>query len=197
MYICRAQLPYHAYLDNTNTSILSKIQQCICDEQWQGYDCSQRKCPYGIDPLTLPSPTTPTSIIANVYNIQCQATSGYFSIYLFNRYTQPIPYNANIAYFKYALESLESVGRVYIVNDSGQICGNSEVIMTSLILSKYSRASPLLTLSLATAGTRSWADGGNTLQLIQQGSSNTEPVLRMMTQYSLHCPLCIGCSGKG
>ena len=119
------------------------------------------------------------------------------SIYLFNQYTQPIPYNANIAYFKYALESLEGVGEVYIVSDSGQICGSNNVITTSFILSKYSRAFPLLTLSLATAGTRSWADGGNTLQLVQQITNNTDPVLRMLTQYTLHCPLCIGCSGKG
>ena len=86
---------------------------------------------------------------------------------------------------------------MYIVSDSGQICGSNNVITTSFILSKYSRAFPLLTLSLATAGTRSWADGGNTLQLVQQITNNTDPVLRMLTQYTLHCPLCIGCSGKG
>ena len=28
------------------------VQGCLCDDGWQGFDCSLRRCPYGDDPDT-------------------------------------------------------------------------------------------------------------------------------------------------
>ena len=42
-----------------------KIQGCKCDGDWTGTDCSQRICPWGDDPLTIPA-----SLLGETYTIQ-------------------------------------------------------------------------------------------------------------------------------
>jgi hypothetical protein len=70
-----------------------KILGCVCDPGWEGYDCANRVCPYGRDPLAPEAETH--SYKSETYILQCQADSGYFSIYLRGMYTQPIPYDAD------------------------------------------------------------------------------------------------------
>jgi hypothetical protein len=59
------------YLDEINGGLTSwdahKIQMCACDPGYTGYDCSERICPQGDDPIT-------TSGISVVYNFQTDAT---------------------------------------------------------------------------------------------------------------------------
>jgi hypothetical protein len=38
----------------------TKVQGCKCDGGWEGYDCSERMCPMGDDPLTIHDPSYPT-----------------------------------------------------------------------------------------------------------------------------------------
>jgi hypothetical protein len=47
---------------------------CVCDEGYQGYDCSLRKCPWGLDPTSTVTPTQEEFVL------RCQADAGYFSL---------------------------------------------------------------------------------------------------------------------
>lgn len=51
-----------------------KIQGCYCDYPYFGYDCSQRQCSKGDDPLT-------TSQINEVQLVTCTANVGSFVLY--------------------------------------------------------------------------------------------------------------------
>lgn len=47
---------------------------CVCDEGYEGYDCSSRKCPWGIDP------TNTNSASYEKFILKCKADYGYFSL---------------------------------------------------------------------------------------------------------------------
>lgn len=86
-----------------------KLQACLCDDGWEGYDCSQRSCPKGKDP------TKPTDLSHSihyrpeeVFELQCQADAGYFAIFALGRYTEPIPYDADPTYLRRVLEGLST-----------------------------------------------------------------------------------------
>ena len=51
-----------------------KLQGCVCDPGFAGYDCSLRECPSGDDPLT-------TGQANAVQLLQCLATAGSFALY--------------------------------------------------------------------------------------------------------------------
>ena len=47
------------------------MQGCLCDDGWQGYDCSLRTCPYGDDPhVPYEFVTNPPIATAQVNEIQ-------------------------------------------------------------------------------------------------------------------------------
>eukprot|EP00937_MAST-01D_sp_MAST-1D-sp2_P003939 g3939.t1 len=85
------------------------IRGCICDEGYRGYDCSQRECIKGDDPLT-----------AGVDEVQilectCLATcSGSFRLQFRGAWTAAIPYSATAERLKYELEQLETVRGVSV-----------------------------------------------------------------------------------
>ena len=44
------------------------IQGCVCDTGFDGYDCSRRRCPYGIDPLSSGTPRRETiTLVCGAY----------------------------------------------------------------------------------------------------------------------------------
>lgn len=47
---------------------------CVCDEGYEGYDCSSRKCPWGIDPTY-----TKTSSYEK-FILRCKADYGHFPL---------------------------------------------------------------------------------------------------------------------
>ncbi len=51
-----------------------KIQGCYCDYPGKGFDCSERYCPAGDDPLTL-------SQVNEIQLVQCIADTGSFVLY--------------------------------------------------------------------------------------------------------------------
>lgn len=77
---------------NYNNWEADKLQSCLCDEGWEGYDCSQRSCPKGRDP-TVASNTAHslTDRAEEVFVLQCQADAGFFSILALGRYVVSIP----------------------------------------------------------------------------------------------------------
>ena len=55
------------------------IQGCVCDNGYSGYDCSERTCPYGFDPLSKISTSRES------YELLCNANAGSFNIQLLGR----------------------------------------------------------------------------------------------------------------
>ncbi len=167
-----------------------KIQGCVCDDGWTGVDCSERQCLFGIDPLS-----TEDSDVEE-YTLQCQATTGYFSLFILGMYTEPIPYDADPGYLKYAIERIPGVisGSVLISmpkNNAGlpTVCASS-IVSTSIKFTDRNGPRPPIKVYEPTSDTRMWPNGGSSLLL-----SGSTPVLRMKTTYTLYCPACTSCSG--
>ena len=77
----------------------SKIVGCVCDAGAEGYDCSQRSCPLGDDPLT-------TGQVDEKQFIGCNATGGTFSLILDGKHTEPIAADGQFKDVKRALEPI-------------------------------------------------------------------------------------------
>eukprot|EP00341_Mesodinium_pulex_P006618 CAMPEP_0116931678 /NCGR_PEP_ID=MMETSP0467-20121206/27961_1 /TAXON_ID=283647 /ORGANISM="Mesodinium pulex, Strain SPMC105" /LENGTH=700 /DNA_ID=CAMNT_0004612167 /DNA_START=49 /DNA_END=2151 /DNA_ORIENTATION=+ len=95
---------------------------CECDEGFDGPDCSQRKCKYGIDPLYYDDSTTikyatwdfgilTSAATADFTDGMVDAGTGYFAIRFFDMHgedwvTEPIAYGSDCATVTAALEAL-------------------------------------------------------------------------------------------
>jgi len=75
---------------------------CFCDWEYHGYDCSQRSCPTGDDPLT-------TSQINEVQKLNCTATDGTFTLSFMGYTTSPISAKATVNQFTTALTTIPSI----------------------------------------------------------------------------------------
>ncbi len=175
-----------------------KVQGCVCDSGFEGYDCSQRSCPRGRDPTsTLPSGRLYKD---EVFRLQCQATGGYFSLLVLGQHTPPIPFDADPGHLRRVLEDLDEVGQVSVTmpaatawNENSRlpsICGDDQAVTTEIAFTSHSGDRPPLFVSRNTSNTRQWTDGATPLSL-----EGGVAVLRMETRLSLHCPVCPACSG--
>lgn len=91
-----------------------RIYGCVCDWLYEGYDCSQTKCPTGDDPLT-------TGQINEVQAISCNALRGSFRLYFKGKATPWIKFYATAKDVKEALETVPEITNVYVtfsVSDS-------------------------------------------------------------------------------
>lgn len=175
---------------NYNNWDADKVQGCLCDEGWEGMDCSLRSCPWGPDPLAAKKPKREKFVL------QCQATSGFFSMFVFGHYSPPIPFDADPTYMQLALQSINGVGTVGISMPSSsdgtaKVCGTSYPVWTTFWFSNLVGQRPPIYVVNAAANTRMWPQGSVSLQLY-----SSTPILRMVTQYTLTCQACPLCSGK-
>lgn len=89
-----------------------KIQGCVCDFPNFGYDCSQRQCPGGDDPLTV-------SQVNEVQLLRCVASQGSFVLYYNGLPSSNIPFTANVAYLKKSLMHIPSLTGLKVTSSSG------------------------------------------------------------------------------
>lgn len=171
------------------------IMGCECDQGYGGYDCSERTCPYGRDPTIEGSASTDRE---EEFVLECQADEGYFTLTLLGERTQPIPYDASPAIVQHSLQSIYGVGRVRVAmrdllgDGSVAACGASESQFTSIWFLDFKGDRPPMRVSYGdTANTRQWRNGSTPLAL-----SSGDPVLNMVTKYTISCPACSGCGGE-
>ena len=87
-----------------------KIQGCVCDEGYEGYDCSRRTCPSGANPRLYSSDESENmgdhgeSVV-----LQCQADDGFFRLQYGRSVTPPLPHSASPQLLESVLEGLASV----------------------------------------------------------------------------------------
>jgi hypothetical protein len=169
---------------NYNNWDADRIQGCLCDDGWEGYDCSRIACPKGRDPT---DPSTKYSK-EELFILECQASSGYFSILALGYNTDPIPFDADPAYLKYVLESLPTVGKVTVSTGKGddllpEVCGSNSVVTTYIRFESHLGDRPPIFINLNTSNTRAWPSGSTKLRL-----NNGGPIIRMRTEHRLKCP---------
>jgi len=88
----------------------NKIQGCVCDRGWEGYDCSQRQCPSGDDPFTFG--------VNGVQKVACDCVatdcSGYFTLSFRGSDYARIDATATASEFETALNALPELGGVAV-----------------------------------------------------------------------------------
>lgn len=136
----------HRYTDASGNSYAyesvwdaSMIKGCVCDAKYGNYDCSQRLCPTGDDPLT----TLQTN---QIQLLQCTATSGSFVLY-FNAYPSlSIPYTANAATLRLALLSIPTLTDLKITFSPGSttVCSISPNIVQIEFIQQFGQNPTLI-----------------------------------------------------
>ena len=166
------------------------FQGCICDYGWNGYDCGDRACPFGRDPQE------EASGAANEYFIlSCAADAGFFTLHVLGHATFPIPFDADPALLKGALEELPNVGTVDVkMQKDGaglpSACGTT-ALTTTIQLLNFPGRQRTIKVSNSSSNTRQFPSGGTPLTLSSSTSS-----LSLQTQYKISCPAgCSGCTG--
>lgn len=85
----------------------TRIFGCKCDDGWQGYDCAMRTCSLGDDPGTYGQ-------FNELQLLECQASSGTFSLRFRQESTQPIPFNATVEMIEKSLESIPTINDIEV-----------------------------------------------------------------------------------
>jgi hypothetical protein len=93
--------------NNPFTWDYDKVQGCLCDEGWSGYDCSLKDCVRGDDPGTYEDHV-------EVQLLQCIASSGNFSLSFRGEHTGMVPYNLNAAELQALLQGLTTIKRLNV-----------------------------------------------------------------------------------
>ena len=83
------------------------IQGCICDNGYSGYDCSERVCPQGDDPLT-------TGQVNEVQIIRCVANAGNFVLYYRGLPSLTLRWDSTPSEIKAALERISEITTVKV-----------------------------------------------------------------------------------
>mmetsp|Transcript_22484 Transcript_22484/g.35644 ORF Transcript_22484/g.35644 Transcript_22484/m.35644 type:complete len:689 (+) Transcript_22484:238-2304(+) len=89
-----------------------RLFHCLCDDGYEGYDCSLRSCPTGDDPATYDD-------AREQQLFQCAANAGTFTATFRQQTTGAINANATKAEFVSALEELSSINKVEVRFSSG------------------------------------------------------------------------------
>ncbi len=160
-----------------------KMQGCLCDKGWDGFDCSLRSCPWGRDPLDSQLSTYKNEI----YTIECQATVGYFAIDIHGGHTAPIPYDADYMYLKKVLEGVDGVGTVDVTMQenrygNAQICGDGEKLKTQFTLRDHAGLRPPARINKKLGNSRFRTDSST---LLKDGENDA--IIRFVSEYTMNC----------
>lgn len=161
-----------AILDNTNFFVATtyalwdadKIYGCQCDNGFTGFDCSQRECPKGDDPMT-------TGQVAEIQQLtcSCDGCTGSFALTFRRRTTVNLLPGDSAATLKTALEKLDTISGVTVTIGAGTtLCSvggtttqitftnNPGDVPTLLLQNRLTggAATPSLAITTATPGTR-------------------------------------------
>jgi hypothetical protein len=100
--------------NNALTWDAHRIHGCLCDDGYEGFDCSLRSCPRGDDPGTYDDHS-------EIQFLRCVADEGYFTVSFRQATSSPIMHNATRLEFLEELKKLPTLAsniEVYFTHDS-------------------------------------------------------------------------------
>lgn len=120
-----------------------KIYGCICDEGYDGYDCSISICPSGDDPLT-PGGEQEKQLL------HCNATEGKFVLFFDKKMSKTIDVRATKLETKAAIESIPMLGHVSLVFSNGNsVCSEvTKNIVSITFMDKFGPLPPLVPVTI-------------------------------------------------
>lgn len=97
---------------------------CVCDAGHKGFDCSERECPKGDDPLT-PG-------VDEVQVVDCLVNQGTVTFEFRGQRTDPIPFDASPELVEFYLEKLSTITdvEVFFFDDSVSLCNGTTSLVT-------------------------------------------------------------------
>ena len=122
---------------------------CVCDEGWQGYDCSERECPTGDDPLT-------TGGLDEVQTFKCvcsNCNTGSFRFKFRGSYSPDLSFSATQSQLEAALEAMATIDHVTLTwstaggtggSSGAALCHASDNRTTAITFNSESGDLPLL-----------------------------------------------------
>ena len=181
-----------------------KLKGCVCDQYYQGYDCSQYVCPRGDDPLT-------KNQVNEVQIVRCIATAGKFTLWYKGFPSGNIPFDATAATVTKALQQipfLKSINVKYSVPNmrACQVQPNAIIITFT---SQFGPQPPLVakmdatmlqvgTITIAADGQRSITDSnGASFQSIKGTKENAFCSNRGRCSTSDGMCICYNTNGDG
>jgi len=99
--------------NNGQTWDANRVYTCLCDEGFEGYDCSLRSCPRGDNPATYNDKR-------EIQVLRCIAVSGTFTLTFREHTTDSISFNANISTIESELNMLPSINKVFVHYTTGE-----------------------------------------------------------------------------
>ncbi|KDO18240.1 hypothetical protein SPRG_16366 [Saprolegnia parasitica CBS 223.65] len=138
-----------------------KIFGCQCSYGYTGYDCSQRTCPVGDDPLT-----TGQSPEVQLLNCLCNGCTGYFALYYKGFLTANIAPSATATQLTNALLALTSIHGISVSLSSGTTVCSTTGTTASITFTNNGGDLPLIQI-------RSVLSGTNTITLSSKGAVGT------------------------
>lgn len=167
---------YNSY---TYTSIwdADMIFGCVCDNGYEGYDCSLRSCPTGDDSLTIGQ-------VNEVQVLQCTATAGTFTVTFRGGTTQSVPYDATISIFQSALQALPTITAVSISYSTGiSLCtGDGSNIVSIEFTQEFGDLPEIIVSTTSLTGTIVVASNGDSISAVDSVQGTKEDAV---------------CSGRG
>ncbi|CAM9302094.1 unnamed protein product, partial [Chrysoparadoxa australica] len=131
-----------SYTNFKNTAIAytgwdaDMIHGCVCDEGYDGYDCSSLPCPYGYDPHL-------TSGLEEIIAVSCRCDTtcgGTVLLKYLGEATRPIPHDATAGLIEYYLEELASIDTVAVSFSTGTaLCADTTAAVTNIQFSHQER----------------------------------------------------------
>lgn len=155
----------------TETWDAEKVYGCACQHGWTGFDCSERLCAFGDDPVT-------TGQVDEEQEVTCTCDgtcTGSVALSFRDETTALLPFDSDAATVEAALEALATIGDVS-VSLTGDLCadgtnplsvtfignaGNVPSLRLAYSSLNSSSATPTVDFSEVTAGTREYAECNN------------------------------------
>jgi len=125
-----AAITYGATPNNPLTWDSDKVQGCLCDDGFEGYDCSLKSCPYGDDPESDPQYNEIQTILCD----EASGTDGTFSLSFRTTNvgeaasTITLGYDSLVADVEAALEALPTITDVNVYLDDANADATSQIV---------------------------------------------------------------------